>query len=476
MTSYLIGVQWANSGLSVAALARSGTGKISLLNVSELQFSSEKIAGRGAAFRQWKKAHIPAHAHVQAVLALPESQIIFKQLELPALKVQELSEAVHWELSDSAPLTDAEIQWQVVERTKTSTRVSAMIMKKKDVAEYVSFFDDAGVELVAIEPASLCAVRVMTIPDKTSILLSMEGADVSVVFLTHHVPTFSTSFTLPFTASAQASRHLSRDAASSLVSQIKKVLAYWDTKESTRIEKIIVSSEAALYTGLKSDVARALPVPLEVGQVRRLFGASKPLGSGSLTQHAASLGAAMRLASPAAETVNFLPKTATEGIEKKALVSYVSESLSQFTRINLLVLSVLVLLYGFLLYRHSAYAREIAQTKQFVANHPAQQYVGHVASANTLAQTVEDLMAAQEDVGARLAYLSTATPPRLHYSTIKMAKGSNQEWLVTGTGDRADILAFYYKLLSEANAKEVGMPYSNFDRETGSPFQLTIVW
>lgn len=437
MTTYLLGVQRENSSLRIAWKK----------GVTVIPAESLKT---------WLQEHIPYNAAVQAVLTVAESHIILKELEIPILRGEELAEAVHWELSDTSSIgPDSATAWQVYQKRDGMLRVAAMIMKKSEVAAAVSFFAEAGVELTAIEPSAVSAGRVLSFPATTNILLSLEGAEVSAVFVRARVPVFSTSFTIPLTETAIRAKHFSKDATASLVSHLKRIITYWNAK-NTPVARIIVTSEAATYSGLKSDVARGVAVPLDVGKA-----------------DAAVIGAAMR---GVEDTVNFLPKEHRISLEKKTFGLYARMRLWQFVKINVVILILLAVLSGFLWVSQMAYAKNIIQTQRFVDNHPAQKYVPHITSVNALAQEISKLMASQEDTGVRLRYLSSATPPGIHFTSLKMVGGTREEWLVTGTGDRSDILAFYYKLKTDKTVSDVSMPYSNFDRETDSPFTLTIVW
>jgi len=436
MTTYLLGIQREHSSLRIA-----WRGEVTVIPQESL--------------RVWVGEHIPSRAAVQAVLSVPESHIIFKELELPILKEPELSEAIHWELHDKSSIgAESVAAWQVVEKKANTLRVMAMIMKKAEVVDALQFFADAGVELIAIEPSTISAGRVLPSAGGVSVILSLDEADVSAVFVKHRVPVFATSFPIPLTPAAVRAKHFSRDASSSLISQLKRIIAYWNAKE-THVSRIIVTSEAATYSGLKSDVARAFSIPLEIGPV-----------------YATVQGAVKRVSGP----VNFLPKENRDTLEKNAFGAYARMRLWQFAEINMLVLFLLGALSGFLWVSSIAYAKNITQTQRFVENHPAQKFVAHITSVNTQAKQISDLMAAQEDTGTRLAYLASVTPPKLRFTTLKMMSDTKEEWLITGAGDRADILAFYYKLKNDGKIKTITMPYSNFNSELNTLFSMTIIW
>lgn len=472
MTTYLLGVQWETTSMRLASVRRLNSGKTTLIRVDTLTFTDD--ASRLTVFKDWVREHIPQNSTVQVTLTVPESHIILKELELPPLKGQELAEAVHWELTDKSGVgAESSTAWQVVGKQADQLRVAAMIMKKSEIASALTFFADAGVELTAIEPSSVSAGRILTLPGATSVLLSFEEAEVSAVFVRAGVPVFSTSFAIPLTDAAVRAKHLSRDAASALVVQLKRIIAYWNDKEE-KVSRIIVLGEAAGYSGIKSDVARGLSVSLVIGEaVKSSVLSTKAVGPAVVAQYASAIGSTLR---GAGEEINFLPKENRMSLEKRAFTTHARMRLWQFTKVNIGVLVLLAALSAYLWASQLAYAKNIAQTQRFIDNHPAQKYVAHITSVNALLTAVSTLLSDQVDTGVRLRYLSSVTPPKLHFSSLKMVGGAKEEWLISGTGDRADILAFYYKLKADGEVKDVSMPYSNFDSETNSPFTVTIVW
>lgn len=479
MTSYFLGIEWSDSAVRVACFRRSRS-SFRLTLLERVEFPVAEQSARVGIFKQWLHERFPADAVFEVALSVPESHIILKELELPNLPEKELDEALQWELSgrSSVVIPQSSIQYQVIEKAGGTVKIASMIMKNHEVAGYLSFFKNAGVKLIAIEPSSVSLGRILEIPKDSSVLLTLEGSEANLIFLRNANPVFSTAISLPMSSTSAKNRRFSKESAAQLVSQLKRTISYWETKENRHIDTIIVATEAATFTGLRSVTAHAFDIPVTPATIKKevLVKATK-FSSTVLARYMIAIGAGDRLrGSESGQVANFLPAGEVAILEKELLTSVIARNLYRFAMLNAIVSCILLVVIGYLGFRRFANANDMAQTTRFVANHPAQQFVAEINKVNALIVQANDLSAHQQDIGARLKYFGTSTPQKLALTTVKMANATAQEWSIEGTGDRADILAFYYKLQATAGAKTVSMPYSNFNKEKGATFKITIVW
>jgi len=479
MTTYILGIQWSFSALRLACFRKTAAG-YQLVHLDRLTFATGESALKIAALRQWVTENLPKGASVQAVLSVPESQVILKELELPNFKPQELSEAIAWEVTNKSGAFPGEsvVQWQTFDRHEQAIRVAAMLMKQEDTAFFASIFQKAGLPLVAIEPSALSARRAISSFKPTVVLLTMEANEVNLIFLEQGVPVFSTSVTLPASPVSEKRRRFSRDALAVLISSLKRTLSYWEKKEHRKVQEIMLTGEAAAFSGLRRGLKTSLHLAVSIGSVAK-DGWSDPqkFSSDTLAPYTIAIGAALRcldFARP--EAVNFLPKEQIAILEREATLQYLTHSLYRFIRLNSLVLVIFLALFGGLRYWQMQAEGEISQTQKFVGNHPAQKDVELISRVNTVADQVSQLMAVQQDFGERLRYLASAIPPRLKLNSLKLANATSQQWTLEGIGDRAEILAFYDKLRADARVKEVTMPYSNFEKVQAALFRINILW
>ena len=120
--------------------------------------------------------------------------------------------------------------------------------------------------------------------------------------------------------------------------------------------------------------------------------------------------------------------------------------------------------------------KEIAQTKQFVSNHPAQAFVNEVTRTNNLVSSIESLAKGQKDTGAKLNKISELTPSSIVYKSIDFSYQKNEEITISGTGNRVSILAFYQKAVNDPEIVTTSMPYSNFENVENNDFELKMSW
>lgn len=479
MTSYLIGVEWYTSVVRLACFRKTGS-SVQLLRLERIEFSPEDTKPKEEILRDWIQNFLPARANVRVVLTVPESQVFLKELDVPKLKPNEIKEAIRWELfSRSSTFPEQSIiTWQVLSENEHMLHVSALVMKERDSSDFVSLFAKAGLRLQAIEPHAVSSARLLKIPNKTSILLTLEGSDANIIFLKKQIPVFSTSITLPQLSQGEQKRHISRNTLSTLLSHVKQTIRYWEKKENEKVESILLTADAAGHTGIIDNLKRTTRIPVTVASCK-LSPWSNPFkyGTSSYAVFALAIGAAMRMSPRFGHTdINLLPVDELHKIHREERDTLIVDSLIRFTKLNLLFAVVLLCFYGFLFFQQIAYAREIAQTKRFVTNHPGQQYVAKIVSANALLAQINQLTTAQKDPNDFLEYIASVTPPKLQYSTLKAANATTEEWTIEGVGSRSDILAFYYKIQSDKKAKDVSMPYSNLQKAEDAEFKITIIW
>ena len=479
MTSYLLGIEWSDSAFRVACF-RGSRSSFHLTRLERIEFPDIEQSAKVEIFKTWLHEKFPADASFEVILSIPESHIILKELDLPNVSEKELHEALQWELSDksSVNILQSFIQYQTLEKTSKTIKVASMVMKNFEVAAYVSFFKQAGVKLVAIEPSSLSLGRILDVPKNPTVLVTLEKSEANLIFLNNAIPVFSTAINLPITETSAKIRRFSKESAAQLVSQLKRTINYWEVKETQRIGTIVIATEAVAFTGFKNVAAHSFTIPVTFATIKKeALAKSTKFASTLLAEYMVSIGAGDRFRQPETEhAVNFLPVEEIAVITKEIVRSVITRYSYRFAMISAIVSCVLLLFMGFLRFRQFTNAREISQTIRFVTNHPAQQYITEINKVNTLITRVQELTSRQEDLGLRLRYIGSVTPMKLQLNSIKMANATGQEWSIEGTGDRTDILAFYYKLQFTANAKTVSMPYSNFNKEKGASFKISIIW
>lgn len=125
----------------------------------------------------------------KAVLAIPESSVFTRFLELPGIKDEEISGAVFYEAKQYIPIPIEDVQMSFIKigynKDKNAPRILLVAAPRKIVDMYLGVADKAGLEPIAIETESIAMGRAMyrAIKEKHMVMLDFgaETTDMSVM-------------------------------------------------------------------------------------------------------------------------------------------------------------------------------------------------------------------------------------------------------------------------------------------------------
>lgn len=144
------------------------------------------------------------------VLAIPESAVFTRFLELPGIKDEEIDAAVFYEAKQYIPVPIEDVQMSRIKigfnQDKNAPRILLVAAPKKIVEIYKSVTQMAGLDLIAIETESIAMGRAMyrAVKDKHMVMLDFgaETTDMSVMSDGHLV--FSQSISIGSDSLTQA--------------------------------------------------------------------------------------------------------------------------------------------------------------------------------------------------------------------------------------------------------------------------------
>lgn len=474
-----MGLEWSDTCLKLVSLKRDGQ-NYRLWRLDKITIPPNQLGETTKLLAQWVSTNFPKGEQVEAVLTLPESLIFLKELELPKVKDKGLSEAILWEISSVAPFTPSEavIQWKKIVEGEKLTRLTVVVAKRETVQDLLSVIQEAGVRLLAIEPSSTAFSRLFQEKlGKTTLLVIVEEKETNSIILKNGVPVFSTSTPVPLVRMRTKRRRLSTEVASSLAANAKKVIAYWETKEEGKIQQVIITGEGIRYYGLASAINSLTHIPTGFAKVQKFPKIGIPASQKTtLERSLIPLGAAARLIWEDHQEINLLPEKERKILGREESQRKIAEKISLLAKMTFVFLVVSLLFLGGLKVLNSSFQKEIAQTNLFVNNHPAQKFVPQIQAANKILSQVDWLMDEQKDTGVRLQQIAQLTPANIRFKTLSFTGGQNEEWKITGVGDREAILAFHERLKASSGASSVLMPYSNLQKEKEGDFKITIIW
>ena len=121
-------------------------------------------------------------------ISLPESLVFTRIIKFPMLTDQEIASAIKWESEQyiPIPISEAIIQYQIVERRETASPPEVTILLvavKKELAEkYVKLVQMAGLNVVSVETELLALVRALAPKDKPIVILDFgsKSTDIAI--------------------------------------------------------------------------------------------------------------------------------------------------------------------------------------------------------------------------------------------------------------------------------------------------------
>ncbi len=358
-------------------------------------------------------------------------------------------------------------------------RVAAMVVKNETINPLASMIQEAGFQLLAIEPYSLSFARLcQTKLEKNTLLVNAGETETNFVILKHGLPVFSNLISTSLLRMKTKRRRLDREIATALSANAKKVISFWEEKGEGKVQQVVITGEGIRYYGLATAINNLVHIPTVFGQTKKVPEMVSSAQTKTIFErYLIAIGAAIRLFSEdQLQETNFLPKEERKTQEKEKFQNEISKGLSFFAKIILVFLVLNLLIFTGLKLWQVSLGKEIAQAKLFVNNHPAQKLIAEVQADNQILSQVDLLAGRQKDTGERLRQIASLTPSNIHYTSLGLAGLKSEEWKISGVGDREAILAFYEKLKASSGAGLVSMPFSNLQKEKEGDFKITIIW
>lgn len=268
-------------------------------------------------------------------IALSDSQVYTKVIEMPVLSDKELSLAIYWEAERHIPvaLSTVTLVWNVLKRplnTSSDEKMQVLMVGAPTalIGKYQKILEMAKLTLNSIETETLAIVRALVAPDMPpTIIVSIGASSTSlaiirdgILALTYSIPTggnaISRSIEMDFGLTQSQSEEYKKTYGFSkkgigqkvgkstepiLVSillEIKKALAYYSQKykDDSIIQQILLSGGTARLPGIDLFFAESLGIETVVANPWKFLG-DKPLPPGIYEGGAdftVALGLAMR--------------------------------------------------------------------------------------------------------------------------------------------------------------------------------------
>lgn len=479
--NYYLGLELKGNQLKIAAFKKVRQSfEIVKLDTLDIPADADE-ATRVVSF--WIGQHLAEATSLKAVLTISESSLYIKELEFPKIHGEKLNEAVYWEIPSVAPIkqNEAVFDWQIISEEKDMQKVLVIVGKSNYIQNIILILRNAQIDVVAIEPSASAFARITNAPfDSTTLICLAEELGTEYIILKNGLPYFTTS------TSGNISNHNNKniktgaDLMSELVYEGKKIMGYWEKRESNSVHQVIVAGDLAYkFFGLTTALNLFPPMPTQIGTVKKV----EHLNTGDYQENALvgyliSLGAGMRhMQKDVYQGVNLFPPAEKSKSEKIQTQKKQISNLMNFVYINIVVLAVISVAILASNFWWISLDRQHNSLGETVNSRETNALIDEISSTNTAIQNVTALARRQVDSGARMKTMSGLLPETLRLTQINMTGVRSEEWTIEGLGDRDSVLVYHKLLTQQSGAVEVDLAYSSFNNNTqDNQFIIIVRW
>lgn len=336
------GIDIGKNTTKVAQVDRT-TGKPRIIQAFSFQTGSGNLVSDDAQQRADLSVRIHdaiAGAKMQTkkcVVALPEPAVFNRLLTFPALEEQALNEAIHWNAKQFIPLPLDEVQMDWIKTAEMMVNGKEMLQlllvaaPKKLITQTTAIFEEAGLELIAIETESVATARVIALnyPDNVPTLvldIGSAGTDVSVLANGHLIfsqslGTGSDAMTKAISSAfaidvVQADQYKIKfglvqqpgnekifqalePVVNIIVSEITKTINFFRSKyQQSAPQRILILGEGGKIPGLAEHLGAKLGIQTAVASLTNAIELDKPvadqLQATGISGYAVALGLALK--------------------------------------------------------------------------------------------------------------------------------------------------------------------------------------
>jgi len=237
----------------------------------------------------------------QAVVALPEYEIVSRLVSLPPLKESEIKDALKFEAETFVPypLDQVSIDYEVIDEDEAGRLTVFAIAARNDlIANYVKIFKGADMELLAIESPAVSMRRVLkqiaTASEATMVVdIGQKYSDIigfksGNIYFARSMPVGGESLTRAISvnlgldmASAEEYKkaygikemelegkikNAIMPVFSSMAEEIRRAMALYGESNNKAIELLVLSGGGAKMPGLAEELTRLLGIEVQVIQ------------------------------------------------------------------------------------------------------------------------------------------------------------------------------------------------------------------
>lgn len=315
MTTAKIGVDFGSTSIKLVRLRKEHkTVLATSASVPSGAIFSESTADREILANILRKLFADNNIKEKNVnIALPESQVFTRVIEMPVLSDEEVASALRWQAEQyiPLPLSEVNMDFSIISRPKNDKekmKVLLLAAPFHSIERMVKILDRAGLSPNSLETEILSASRVFSslISEKEALILVDCGSsttdvailDAGVVVFTHSLNVggevmtraISENFSLPIPQAEEykiayglEAKHLEgkvktaiKPMVDAIVDEIKKAVSFYQKKGRSSIKSIIIFGGTSLLPGMVSYLAEFLEVEVQIANPWQGFTLEQP--------------------------------------------------------------------------------------------------------------------------------------------------------------------------------------------------------
>jgi len=234
---------------------------------------------------------------IQAVISLPESAVFTRVLDLPAMKEEEISQALRWELEEIVPipLNEANFDWQIVSQEATKVSVLVAVAPNTLVAKYLHVLELAQLQPLVFETEVLAISRALDFlsPGKNKLLVDIGARSTTIIasvgkgiVLTRSIPTAGLAITRAVVNNLGLEIEVAEEykktyglladqqegkVAGAIIpilevieSEISKTINFVKEKQKGNIEVVVLSGGSSNLPGLTEEITKKIGLEVQL--------------------------------------------------------------------------------------------------------------------------------------------------------------------------------------------------------------------
>lgn len=213
-------------------------------------------------------------------VALPEYYSYTRSHILPPMSVEEVYEALSWQLENILPLPKDSVyyDWKLIDQSNNQLQILVIAMPKETLDAFIKIFEAVDLKPISFEPSASVLNRVVTLPENIPTIIAEIGAHGSSATLVQNQISYLT-VTNQFSSKTQDDV---RQALEQTSNSIKSLINYQSNNQQDSVEtlKVFITGEGAnqevaqWFTNLLQRPVELLSIPNVTPQFHQAYAAS----------------------------------------------------------------------------------------------------------------------------------------------------------------------------------------------------------